>query len=269
MDQPNIFSYSSSGKYLKDMFGYHKSKNPKFSMIYFSKQIGLSGSYLKLVLAQKRRFSLDAAVLLAKKFRLNHSEKSFLIHLILKENAETPSLKNHFESHLIELKKQNIAYNTDHRLNSIFSNSLTWEIFSMIGVDGFSPDPRWIIQRLKRRKPSIQEIEESLSRLKSLGAIEFIDGRIKAKDIVSKHSVDLQAIYLVALQRAMEHLKFSPDEKSSIFDSFCLILSEDEYEQIRNVIENTKQKIASIATRKGIKTRIAYYNANLFFASNV
>ncbi len=100
-----------------------------------------------------------------------------------------------------------------------------------------------------------------------MGAIVRNHGEIVAKDVIAKHSVDLACVYQVALRRSIEHLAFCKDDKMSYFDSFCLILSESEYDQIQQVLERTKEKIIGIARNKSVKKFIAYYNSNLFFAS--
>ena len=267
IERPNIFSYNDHRKYLKDMVEFQKSKDRKFSLIYYSKQIDRSDSYLKLVVNKKRRLNLDTAVILAKKLRCDISEKSYFLTLVLRDDCASSALKNYFEGILLDQRKHTLAYNSNLRLNSVFTNSLMWEIFSIIGVENFSDDPKWIANRLTRRKVPPAHIEHSLRRLQEIGAIERKDGKIFAKDIVAKHSIDLASVYLVALQRTIEHLNFNKEDSSAYFDSFCLILSDVEYDQIREILENAKRKIAAVSTKKGPKDRIAYYNSNLFFAS--
>jgi len=266
-ERPNIFSYNDHRKYLRDVIEFQKSKNRKFSLIYYSNQIGMSDGYLKLVVNKSRTLNLDVAFTLASKLRCNSSEKSYFLTLVLKDNCVSSTLKNYFEGILLDQRKYTLIYNSNLHLNSVFTNSLMWEIFSIIGVENFSEDPKWIASSLTRRKVPLAYIETSLRRLQEIGAIERKDGKIFAKDIVAKHSIDLTSVYLVALQRAIEHLGCDKEDSSAYFDSFCLILSNAEYDQIREILENTKRKIAAIATKKGPKNRIAYYNSNLFFAS--
>ena len=182
IERPNIFSYNDHRKYLKDIIGFQRSKDRKFSLIYYSKQIGRSDSYHKLVVNKKRRLNLDAAVVLAKKLRCDSSEKSYFLTLVLKDDCTSSALKNYFEAILLDQRKHTLAYNSNLRLNSVFTNSLTWEIFSIIGVENFSEDPKWIASRLTRRKVPIAYIEQSLMRLQEIGAIERKGGKMFAKD---------------------------------------------------------------------------------------
>ena len=227
----------------------------------------MSDSYLKLVVNKKRRLNLDVAIILAKKLRCDSLEKSYFLTLVLKDDCTSSALKNYFESILLDQRKHTLVYNSKIHLNSVFTNSLMWEIFSIVGVENFSADPKWIANHLTRRKVPLAYIAQSLTRLQEIGAIDCKEEKIFAKDIVAKHSVDLNAVYLVALRRAIEHLNFNKEDFDAYFDSFCLILSDAEYDQIREILENTKRKIAAVATKKGPKNRIAYYNSNLFFAS--
>lgn len=103
-----------------------------------------------------------------------------------------------------------------------------------------------------------------------MGAIVKENDKYIAKDIVLKHEDNINYIYIVSLNRAIEHLKQDPLDKSSYFDSFCIIVSEAEYESVKKTLEESKNKIAGIIqSSKNIKKeKICFLNMNLFYASN-
>lgn len=52
---------------------------------------------------------------------------------------------------------------------------------------------------------------------------------------------------------------------TSTFESFCLILSLDQFKDIQSIIEDAKLKISKIASRiEDKKTLISYMNLNVF-----
>lgn len=265
--KPDVFKHETYRAYIREVVEFLRARDRKYSLIYFSRGIGVSPAYLKFVLSGKRRLSPDLALTLAKRLRLSELESRYFLSLVMRDDADSAAVRRHFESALLELKKGALSYSADRRLASVFSNSLMWEIFSLIGVDGFSEDAGWIAGRLKRRRVSLELIRLSLLRLLEIGAVARKGGKLVAKDIVSKHSLDLRAVYSLALRRALDELGAGKADEESYFDSFCLILSDEEYLRIREILEDAKRKVAAVARRKGPKSRIAYYNSNLFFAS--
>jgi uncharacterized protein (TIGR02147 family) len=267
MEKPSIYAYRQSRAYLRAAFEYLRARDRKYSLAYFSQRLKRSPAYLKLVLSGKRELTLDTAAALGKALRLDASERAYLINLALQESAASGELRTFAANQLVNLRRDALAYAPDRKLTSVFANSLTWELFSLIGVEGFEADPRWILPRLRRRDKSAAAVQMALRQLEAMGAVEREGDRLKAADVVLKHGADVNRIYLSAARRQIEHLSGTPDD-AAYFDAFCLILTEQEYEQIRVILEEAKQKMGRVASERSKKTRIAYYNAGLFWASS-
>jgi uncharacterized protein (TIGR02147 family) len=269
MKMPSVFQFRDCRTYLKAALEFQKSLNRKYSLAYYSARIGRSSAYLKQVFSGRRELSLDTAALLGKALKLNSKERAYLVHLAIAETAESTALRSFASSHLVNLKRENIQYDHNRGLATVFENSLLWEIFSLIGIEDFEANPRWISSHLRRRDKSVFAIQGALRALEKMGVVINENGKFRAADIVLKHGYDVNRVYLTAARRQIEHLALEPNDSSHHFDSFCLILSESEYDQIRDVLEETKLKIGQIArSRNSPKTRIAYYNAGLFWASS-
>ena len=78
-----ISDYESHRDFLKDYFKKKREENTKYSLIFFSKLIDSSDSYLKLVLSGKRNLNLDKAKLLCQKIKFDSLETSYFITLVL------------------------------------------------------------------------------------------------------------------------------------------------------------------------------------------
>lgn len=266
--RPDIIRFKDYRAFLRQEFQFQRGQNPKYSLIYFSTKIGHSGSYLKLVMSGKRALSLDAAALLGKTLKLSPADRAFLINLVIRETAASPELKAHVANSLEKLQRDRLTYEPRAKLASIFQNSLVWELFSLAGVEGFSADPAWILPRLRRRIKSTKQVEAALRQLQEMGALELSAGKVKAKNVVIQDGFSVAKAYSVALERALEHLQSFPQDASAHFDSFCLILSDAEFEQIREILEEAKTRAGKVAAKRDEpKGRIAYFNTNLFWAS--
>ncbi len=266
----NIFNYSSTKTYLEDFFSLKKKENSKYSLVFFSRFIKTSDSYLKQVLSGRRSLNMDKARALATVFKLTPLETSYFLTLIMKENAKTKELKNYFDETLEKFKElHSLKYNGDERLKGIFQDSLTWEIYTLIGVNQFKNDPEWIAMTLNRKNIKLSDIKSSLDYLITAGIIEMKDGKIRTKDIVFKDSNSIRDIYRIALKRAIEYLNEGKQLKpNDYFDSFCMILSDTEFQKVKKLLEETKIKMASLIDNSSEKDQICYYNTNLFYASH-
>lgn len=267
----NIFEYDALQKFLKDYVLSRKTEDPKYSLSYYSNLIGASDSYLKQVTSGRRSLNLDKANLLAKKFRLNNLETSYFLTLVLLADAKTEMLKSYYESVILSYRSLiSISYSPKGNFAHLFSDILTWEIYSLVGVKEFSPKPEWILGKLKNKNATREAVAKRVKGLVGDGVIYERDGTYCSKDIVIKHEDDIDQIYITSLRRAIDHLEHDTKDGTSYFDSFCFIVSDSEYKSIKYILEETKNRIGTIiaGVKDSHKTRICFMNTNLFYVSN-
>jgi uncharacterized protein (TIGR02147 family) len=263
----SLFEYKDYRLFIREFIEFQRKTNGKFSLIFYSKKIGSSDSYLKLICSGKRTLNLDKAGALAKVFGLTPAEKSYFLTLVMENQSQDSSSKRYYKNILTENAKNNFAYTQERKMTVIFEDRLLWEIFSLIGVADFEAKPDYIKRKLKLPATEV-EIKAALEKLMQIGAVR-VDERAEwsAQNIVVPHKFNPAKAYKTALQRSIQYINQSSLDNAH-FDSFCLILNEDQYEQILEVLAETKGKIAKIAApREKQKDRIAYLNLNFFAAS--
>lgn len=260
-----LIEYQDYRLYLKDLINEQKTLNKKYSLIYYSKKIKTSDSYLKQVINNKRGLNLDKAFSLAKALGLSPSEKAYFITLIVENESSEPDLKRFFKNQLSEYSKSNIPYTKNQKMTAIFENNLLWEIFSIIGLENFRNDPLWIQTKLLFKSPLV-EIQKTIEFLLKVNAIEIYDNKLKASNIVVPHKFNPKFAYIAALKRAIQFLQLDSKINSEYtFESFCLILSNNQFKEIQAILEDAKIKIGKIASNKDEKkTLISYLNLNIF-----
>ena len=252
MAKTNIFRHQHYRSLLHAEIDAWHSTNSKYSLRFLSIKMDSSESHLKLILSGARRLTPEKAGLLAKALRFDVVERNYLMTLCLLEQCKVPELKKSLADMLEDFRNQRLSYVEGHTFLSVFSNSLAWEIYSLVGVSGFS----------KKLRPD--QIKRCWQQLIAIGAVIESDGKCTALDAVIQHTDAVKDAYRAALNRALTFLDETSLDETSYFDSFCLILDADEFAEIKGLIEATKQKIAVIASRKSNKSLIAFYNANIF-----
>lgn len=265
METAEIVKYSDYRQLIRDSVEERRGVDARYSLIYFSRLIGVSDSYLKLVVSGRRSLNLDKARLLAKKFRFKEPAISYFLTLVMRDHARTPALQRYYDGVLLTYRKVSLTYSQKKYAN-IFNDVLMWEIFSLIGIEGFDPDPKWIARKLRRKSGSVARIERALADLIRLGSVTIEAGRYQAHDIVLEHDKTINDAYIAAFRRAIEFLE-TDGGGAPHFDAFCLLLSEDEYAAVAQVLAEARHKIAELVRRKEPKTMIAFLNFGLFRAS--
>ncbi|OFZ48418.1 MAG: hypothetical protein A2381_03230 [Bdellovibrionales bacterium RIFOXYB1_FULL_37_110] len=263
-----IFAYDDYRKFLQDYFSFKKNKDSKYSLTYYSRLIDSSDSYIKQVLAKRRRLNLEKAKVLTEKLHLSTLESSFFLTLVMKHNAKTKGLRLFFDNLLISFRELGkFEYSDDKTKRNVFDNSLLWELYTYMGSDSSNQDEVSIANALTNQKATPDRIESAINFLIKMNALEIENGKYKTKNIVLEHSQNIRDIYVVALERAIEYLQSSKEEEAEYFDSFCIVTDDDKFQQIKNLLQETKNKMATILKNPGNKNRICYYNTNLFYVS--
>ena len=261
-----VSEFSDYRKFIKALVSEEQTGNKRFSLIYYSRKIGASDSYLKLVVSGKRNLSLDKAYRLSKILGLSLTEMNYFLMMVLENDNKELGLKRFLRQQRSEHSKQPINYPKSAKMGLVFESSILWEIFSIIGLSDFSNDPIWIQKRLYF-PTGLTQIKQSIELLRRIGAISLLEDKLIAGNLVIPHRFNQTKAYLVALERAIQFLKGGKSREAT-FESFCLILSGDQNEQIRKIIEEAKNKIIEVARSKNeAKTQLAYLNINFFPAS--
>jgi hypothetical protein len=189
----------------------------------------------------------------------------------MKDSAKSEDLKIYYEGILDNFREfADIQYSSAKSLSSIFRDSVIWDIYTLTGVKGFKADPKWISNILKNKNATPEKVSSCLNYLFEIGALVEEDGEVVSKDIIFKHN-ESDLAYITGSKRAIEYIRSKEERESEYFDSFSIILEAEDFEKLKNILEDTKkrfvQTIQNTSLRNPNKTRICYYNANLFFGS--
>ncbi len=264
-----VFDYKDYREFLKDIVEYKRASDSKYSYIYYSRLINASEPYLKQVISGRRKISLEKAKLLSKKIKLTSLESSYFLTMVMKDDSKTEELKSYFTNLLDNLRDlKPLNYSNKKRFRCIFSDTLSWEIYTLLGLSKVKFDAKEIKSLLKG-KYTLTEIKESMKYLEITESIIINhDKSVVTRDVILENDEDIRPIYKNALGRSIQYLEDSQlDKEIDYFDSFCLILDDDDFPKLRKVLHQAKSNIAKISMNSKNKNRVAFYNTNLFFTS--
>lgn len=261
-----VFEAKDYKNYLKSTFDQKRREDAKFSLSYFSQLIGTSDSYLRQILADRRKLNIEKAALLSKKLGHSQLETSYFLTLVLKEDANTEPLRDYFASILENLNQyRSLNFDLVDEINVVFKNPQTWILYTLVGTRDFKADPEWINSNLKSKLFTMSSIKEGLDHLLRHNAIQKDhSGHYKSKNIVFKDSQEVRRVYEGAFLHAMKYLKSTSVKDRDYFDAFCMIVTEKEYLQIQSVLERTKKEITESVQKRKSGDHVAFYLSGLF-----
>lgn len=156
--------------FLKEEFARRQSKNPRYSLRSYARQLGLHPSTLSSVLLGKRLLSVKDAYTISEKVEFSPKDRKQFFSSLIEEKKKFPRelSKELFDSQLILSEE------------SAFDIISEWEHFVMlylVGLEGFEADFSWMGTRLG---VSAARAEKVFKRLLSAGMIKVEkDGSIE------------------------------------------------------------------------------------------
>lgn len=154
-------------------------ENPSLSINKIASQIGVSQSYLSLILSSKRPLSEAAAKKLSGLLNLSEVEEKYLLMLLRKDNTKDTKLRSYLEFELNRFKKSHKVEETELQNFKLISEWYFSAILEVIQLSSIPLTYDYIANRLRLPRKTI---EDSMATLKSMGLIKGSEGSFKRTD---------------------------------------------------------------------------------------
>ncbi len=231
-------------------------RNPSYSLRSFSRNVGLSPSYLSRVIADKRRLSFRSALIIAESLDLAQKDKLELLELVKQEQVQ--SGKSNQDTGFLgpEITEQQ-SYQLSIDSFSVISNWYHFGITQLMNLDDYKSDFNWMASMLGI---SAFEVSQAIERLKRLGLVAVDESghyyrtksSIKSSDDVL--SQGLQQFHKEILSKAISSLEDVPVRKRDI-SSMTIAINEEQLPKAKEEIREFQNKMVKIL-QKGKKTQV-------------
>lgn len=257
MQKPNIFSYHDYRLFLRDWFLFLKQSDINFSIRALSREAKIATGYLSMVLNGKRKLSIKAIDKLRPFIHLSDAELSYLSNIAkiadsTDQEEREKSVKNcqKFKAYKDSGSKEIDAFN-------YLTNWYFVAIREMAALKDFKAEPEWIVEKLDK-KITVSEAKNALEFLISESYLIYSEGN---KLIPSTKQVDCtEGVYKVALAKFhKEMFRLAADSISNVSREkrnllgHTVALSEKEFEQVKEIMNDTLRRIENIVTDDSLK----------------
>lgn len=142
------------------------------SLQQIAEKIGISKSFLQMILDRKRHLSIDKLSKVAKAFKMDRAEKNYFIFLACKNLVASPDMNEFFGDILSVMKAgKGLHYpSLEEELanQKIFESSLKMILRSLPRFKNYQDDPKWIQKQLSGKKYTLDEIKQALAENKEV-----------------------------------------------------------------------------------------------------
>lgn len=171
-----IFQYDDYKAWLNFELKQKIKENPLYSGNSFAKRLGVSQSYLSMILNGRRKLSIDKANDIAEKLKLSDSEKDFLIHLVKKDSTKFDDAKEFFDGKLNHIRSLNNFSQLDIDLFNTISDWKSNAVYTLLGSDS----GKFTIEDVSHKLGlNISEVDEAIKKLISVELLVLEDGKYK------------------------------------------------------------------------------------------
>jgi uncharacterized protein (TIGR02147 family) len=170
-------SQNSTGEILRDVLAQKMSRNPSFSLRAFARSLGVSHTYLSLVLNGKKSLSLRKVIQFAEILNLEERESAAFIRAGTAEArgraAEKVRASASRKKPVTETCEDFFALEVDRF--RILSDWYHLPLLELTYTKDFKSDPAWIAKRLAI---SVDQARNAIDRLKRMGLLMECGGKL-------------------------------------------------------------------------------------------
>jgi uncharacterized protein (TIGR02147 family) len=170
---PDLYAFQDYRAYLSAWFAWKKQVQPHYSGAIFAKKAGFnSHTLLGMVIRGQRNLSATSIRSFCRALNLKGKEATYFEKLVLFNQARNPDDQSYFFEQLLQVSKAKgkAPLVWTHNCSSYLSHWYVVAIREMVALKGFSPDPEWLVAKLKKRITR-KQAEEAWTLLQALGLV--------------------------------------------------------------------------------------------------
>ncbi len=264
----SVSGYTDYRAFLCDYYDHRKQAGTGWSLRSWTRQLGLkSHTTLAMILKGRRNPRLSLAKRMSQTMGLDPREESYFLDLIRLERVrEDPNASISLMEGLAKQRRSGSYRHLDHGTFKVISDWYHFAIRDMVSMAQFREDPEWISQHLSF-PVTPKEVSESLSRLKRLGLLKRVRGRLHVVDLHVETDADIaneaiKRFHEQTLDNAKTAVRiFLPDEREIIGTTFAF--RKRDLQKAKELIRKFHRDFCSMLENKGTDSvyqlEVAFY----------
>lgn len=264
---PDVYDYINHLTFLQNWFSYLKKTRKGFSLRKLAKDRQLASGLLPMVLAGKRPLSLDALKKIMPALYLNPSEQNYLLEIHALNTSQTQEDRIAALEKMKRFAKYRSRNPDEAESFQYLSQWYYYTIRELSAAMDFSLDPLWIQSKLRNHVP-LNEIKTAIDFLIKHRYIEKTeDGTIKPPQKTISCQGEIYKVALTQYHRQLFNLAEKSIDNAESNERYLLghtfAIPSAQYEQVKQLIDEVRQKIVTIAENVAPKSIDSVYHIEL------
>jgi AraC-like DNA-binding protein len=255
---PNFFTFTDYRLLMKECFHQHKSARSTASLQSVADKIGISKSYLKMIMDQERHLSMEKISIFAKIFKFNNQEKNFFYFLYLENQIQDPELKTLFlnmqrlSPNISDFSSMEIAQQISNKIT--FKSALHMILSSIKRFSNFKKDSAWVARQLHDKTITDDEVTSALKDMENT-----------TNDFVQWHALTPDfSMYNIGLKMAEKSLGQPTVFKPCQFYMMSLSLDLESERIAFKEFVALKEKLIDLSNKAKDPSSVIYVSNNMF-----
>jgi len=254
-----------------------KKQFAKFSYQSFANKLGVTKSYLKLVVDKQRHISIEKAFPISRFFGLNAFESQYFYFMVLKNSLTDSTDSEFFDSILKSYSAfRRCDYNITPELENseYFYNWVNMAILSLVGLRDFNLDLEWIHKKLGGELVvSRDEIERSVNFLLVNNFLKK-NSQNEKRDLISNvpawDSLDYRRFHtgLIRTHKALDLKGKTSLHRPNRHHMFVMAMSLENSKKVIAAYDELEKKLIEISTCKQEAEVVMMVSNNVFKISS-
>ncbi len=262
-------NYLDYRDFLKVRFQEIKKTKSSYSVQACAKRSGISKALLQFLLTKKRHVSLDKLPRIAKALKMTPDEENFVYLLACKNSSKNVEVREYFEqilsryrSRFVKTDIESIAEKVESR-EAHYSDSLFMILQSLVNLEAFEEDPQWIVENLKIKTISKEQIARTLKELEesntltrnSEGRLIVASGGVYRPDARDPKG---HKIYKRIAESVAELLEYPEMYRPSVYMGMALSMDEENLAKAEKFMIEVHHHLNAFAKASQKKTSVVY-----------
>jgi uncharacterized protein (TIGR02147 family) len=262
--------YLDYAGFLEDVFQWLKSHSKGYSYLSYAEDLGFSKTnVVHLMIRGKRRLSSKGVARITDALNIRGAERLYLETLVRYQNARLSTDRELLFSRLMEIKARSLSSAIEQHQLEYYSEWFHPVIRELVGMEGFNPDPHWIVKHIEPRVLP-EQARKSLALLQELnlikvnpesGKFELTSQHLSTGDEIASHAVVRYHQRTIEIGRESV-TNFDHTERN--VSAVTISISEEIFEKISEEISAFRKRILELSEQDKSPDRVYQMNIQLF-----
>lgn len=264
-----VTDFSDFRAFLSMVYGQAKAKDPSYSYVQLSENLGVGSTNAHGIITGKRVLTLKAAEKIVLALGLSGVQKKYFLTLVKQERARTAVDRDEAFEERLALRQKELPTELDKRQLAFFEHWYHAAILEILRLEACDGSPEWVAEHIRPELP-LSKVKESFELLDGLGYIKIDPERQRyfPTDATITTGNEVLSLALMSFHRQM--LKLSQEALDNVdredrdISAITITASSALKEQFKDELIALRKRFLRLSAEEAGATEVLQVNLQMF-----